>query len=468
MTARKFQNVAIGLGIALVLGGCASVGPDYEKPGIELPASYSQGGVTWHRHSLQDLPRTRAWWKAFGDSQLNRLVERALAQNQQLAAAAARLKQARALSAATRSLYFPGVELGGNADRTRFRFRGPGGGTNTLNSFSIPVDLSYEVDVWGKVRRMVESASAEADAAQETLNAMRLSIAAEVVQTYWALRAVDADRAVLADTLALRRKALSLVAKQHGAGAISGLDHERAKSEVSSAEASRLKLDQSRAELVNALAVLTGSMPTGSAMDEMANLPSPPRVPGTVPSDLLLQRPDIRAAERKVAAANAEIGVATAAFYPAFKIDASTGFDSKTLSTLLNASSLVWSLGVNATMPITEFGRLRHLRKAKVAAYEAATADYRQSVLDAVRDVENALQASTILAQRERVQNESVASASKARDMAMKRYEAGLASFLDVIDAERTYLSVKQDANAIRGERLAVSVALAKAIGGGW
>jgi multidrug efflux system outer membrane protein len=358
--------------------------------------------------------------------------------------------------------------LGVTSERSKFRFRGPGGGSTTLDSFTVPIDFRYEIDVWGKVRRQVESATAKEKATEELLNALRLSIAGEVAQTYWALRAVDADRAVLARTLEIRRRALDLLGKRRDAGSISGLDLARAETEVASAEADRIKLDQTRVELVNALAVLTGSAAGGSRLAEKSDLPRPPKVPVSVPSELLRQRPDIRAAERNVAAANAEIGVATAAFLPSFTIDASTGFDTTIARNLLDSSALVWSLGASATAPLSGQRYLRAQRRAVIAAHEAASAEYRQTVLEALREAENALQGSAILARRQDAQDQALASARKTFDLSVKRFNQGLVSFLDVVDAERTRLEAERASNAIRAERLAISVSLIKALGGEW
>lgn len=388
--------------------------------------------------------------------------------NQNLAASAARVRQAREMSNQARSLYFPNVTLGTNAERSKTRFRGPGGGSNLESSFTVPVDFSYELDVWGKVRRQVESASASEAATQETLNAQKLSIAGEVAQTYWALRAVDADRAMLAKTLEIRRRALGLLGARREAGSISGLDFARAETEVATAEADRIRLDQDRVQLVNALAVLTGSAATGSSLPDRPELPQPPSVPGTVPSELLRQRPDIRAAERRVAAANADIGVAAAAFYPSFTLNSMGGFDATRMADLFQASSLVWSLGAGAVTPITGQKYLRAQKAAAVAAHDTASAEYRQTVLESMGEVENALQGSTILQRREVAQDQALAAARKTFDLSVKRFNSGLVSFLDVVDAERTRLDAERAANAIRAERLALSVSLIKAIGGEW
>ena len=452
----------------LALAACAPVGPDHETPAMKLPASFSQGGVSWKSGSPDSQPQPRAWWRLFGDSTLNSLVDRGLAENQELAGAAARVSEARQFSKMARSRYFPAMDMGVSADRTKFRYRGPGGGSSLINNFAVPVDLRYEIDTWGKVRRQVEAATARESATNELLAALRLTVAAEIAQTYWALRAVDADRAVLARTLEIRSKAFDLLTKRRDVGSISGLDLARAETELATAEADRIQLDQSRSELVNALAVLTGAAASGSSVSEKTELPKPPTVPVSIPSDLLRQRPDIRAAERNVVAANAEIGVATAAFFPTIAIDASTGLDATSMGKLFDASSLVWSLGISAFEPLTNLRFLQSQRRATVAAHEAASADYRQTVLEALREAENALQAAAILERRQTAQDQALAAARKTFDLSVKRFNQGLVSFLDVVDAERTRLDAERGANAIRAERLAVAVALAKAVGGEW
>ncbi|MEX1049815.1 MAG: efflux transporter outer membrane subunit [Akkermansiaceae bacterium] len=456
--------------LALAFTACKAVGPDHQIPGMHLPASFSQGGTQWKRHSPESLPKPRPWWRLYKDPTLTSLVERSLASNQEIAAAGARVRQARSLSQAARSRYFPAIDIGASAERSRSRFRGnDGGGSATLeNRFTLPLTFSYELDLWGGRARQVESAEASADAAAETLNTLGLTVATEVAQTYWALRAVDADRALLARTVELRREALGLLTRQRDAGAISGLDLSRAETEVSIAEADRIGLDRDRIELVNALAVLTGSAAIGSTVPERTELPAPPQVPVSVPSELLRQRPDIRAAERRIAAANAEIGVATAAFYPSVNIGASTGLDATRVSDLFRSPAVVWSLGPSVTLPITGQKLLAYQRDATLAAHEEASADYRQTVLNSMREVENALQGSTIVARQQQAQEDALTSARQTYVLSNTRFEAGLVSFLDVVDAERTRLDAERRTNAARAERLAISVALIKALGGEW
>lgn len=453
-----------------MLTTCAPVGPDHQTPEMDLPASFSAGGVAWKRQSTASQPEPQRWWRLYNDSTLNGLVERALDHNQELASAAARLDEARKLSEVARSRYFPAIDLGANAERSKFRPRrsnmNNSGGIE--NTFRAPLDLSYEVDAWGKVRRQVEGARAREAAAAEQLNALRLTIAAETARTYWALRAVDADRALLTRTVALREEALGLLRRQEEAGSISGLDLSRAETEVATARTERVTLDRDRAELINALATLTGSAASGTSIRENPALPTPPRMPVSTPGELLRQRPDIRAAEHRVAAANAEIGVAEAMFYPSFTIGGSVGLDSETLRNLSRTDSIVWSLGAGAVLPITGQKLLRSQRDAALASHRAASAEYRQNVLEAIRDAENALQGGAILARSEAAAQAASSSALKTFQLSRQRYEAGLVSFLDVVDAERTRLETDRRLNAVRAERLAVSVALVQALGGSW
>jgi len=453
----------------MVMSGCGPVGPDHATPVMGLPASFSQGGVTWQRHAEAGAARPQAWWRLYHDTTLSRLEERALGKNQELRGAAARMRQARELSNQARSQYFPNITLGTGAERTKISYHAPGGGgTLQFKDFSVPVDCRYELDVWGKVSRLVESATATEAAARESLNALGLSVTGEVAQTYWALRAVDTHRALLTQTLEIRRKALELLTKRRDVGNISGLDLSRAETEVATVEADRIHLDQDRVALVNALAVLTGDVATGAAIAEKADLPKPPAVPQALPSEMLRRRPDIRAAERRVAAANAQIGVASAAFYPSFSIHTSGGLDSAHLPDLFQGSSLIWALGGNVITPITNQKFLNSQRDAAIAAHEAVSADYRQTVLESLREVENALQGAAILERRQVAQDKALQAARKTFELSVNRFESGLVSFLDVVDAERTRLDAEQAANAIRAERLALSVALIKALGGEW
>lgn len=453
--------------ISVGLAGC-TVGPDFKKPETDLPKSFSHEGTQWKRQSPAGLPKSGAWWKVYGDSELNRLIDQSLKDNLSLEAAAARLAGARASSREARSRYFPNITIGQDARRVKQVFRGPQGGSIYYSSYEVPVDLSYEIDLWGKVRRQVESAKAREAAAEESLRALRLTLAGEVAQTYWALRAVDADRALLTRTLEVRRQALDLIGKQRDAGSISDLDYSRAETGVASAEADRIQLEEQRVQLVNALAVLTGRMATGFKLDERNHLPRPPSVPVSLPSEVLQQRPDVRVALHQVAAANADIGVANAAMYPSLSINAGAGVEASRWGDLLRSDALVWSLGSNILMPLSSQKLLNHRLEGVRQEHRAISAEYRQSVIEAVAEVETALQRAAILVRRSEAQQKAVEAARSTFEKSAKRYEAGLVSFLDVVDAERTLLDAERKANAIRAESLAVSVALIKAIGGRW
>lgn len=452
---------------AILLASCTA-GPDHQPPTIQLPASFSDGGVSWTSHRPGDAAADRAWWRIYRDPTLNRLSERAAASNQDLEAAAARLAEARALTRATRSRRFPTLDFGPSAVRSQFRQRSSGADSAVATEILVPLDSSYELDLWGKVRREVEAAEAADQAAAETLRAIRLSVTGEVAATYWALRAVDAEQDLLGRTVGLRRQALGLLREQRGAGSISGLVLSRAETEVLDAEAQLAGLDRDRAGLVHGLAVLCGGVATGAVVRAAPELPAPPAVPVSVPSELLRRRPDIRAAERRVAAANAAIGVAEAAFYPSVGIDASFGYGGARLGGLLDTDAQVWSLGPRVDLPLFDAGQRAARRDAAVAAHRAASADYRQAVLDAIREVENALHGAAALARQQQAQDAAAAAARRTLELSRNRFTTGLTDFLDVVDAERTRLEAERRACAVRAERLAVSVALAKALGGSW
>ena len=373
------------------------------------------------------------------------------------------------MSQAARSLYFPEINLGPTANRSKSRFFGAVAGSTIQDNFIVPVDFSYEVDVWGKVRRQVESASASAQAAGETLTALRLSVAGEVAQTYWALRAVDADRVVLEPHLGNPPQGARPADQAPRCGQPSAASTWRAPRPRSPpSRRSGFGLDQDRIGLVNALAVLAGATATGFAVADQADLPKPPSVPGSVPSELLRQRPDIRAAERRVAAANADIGVATAAFYPSFSINANGALSAARLAICSRRRPSSGRSGPKPRFPSPAATSSKAQQQAAVAAHEAVSADYRQTVLESIREVENALQGAAILERRQTAQDQALAAARKTFELSVKRFESGLVSFLDVVDAERTRLDTERAANAVRAERLAVSVSLIKALGGEW
>ena len=455
--------------ILLALSSCTLVGPDHQAPEMDLPASFSHQGVSWKRTSDPKVYANSRWWKVFGDSTLTSLVNDAEAQNLTIKAAAARLAEARAMSRSARAALLPSLDFRADASRTDMINRfGPGGGSLLMNFYQLPLELSYEVNLWGKVTRQIEGANAREAASQASIAATTLSLTADTAQTYWALRGLDAERAIVKESIALRKETLSLVDARFQAGTVSELDVSRAKTEVATAESELIGMDRQRSELVNALALLTGRAATGFQVAVDASLPSAPRIPAGVPADLLLRRPDIFVVERNVAAANAEIGVAQAAFYPNLRLRASGGVEGIDLSDLISTDNIVWSLGSSLTYPILGQKNLRARRDAAVANHQAVSAEYKQSVLVALRETEDSLKGLDFLARQEDAQNSAVAAAHRTLDLSKERFEAGLVSFLEVVETERTLLATKRLATSLRAQRLAVTVNLIKALGGSW
>ncbi len=455
--------------ILLALSSCKLVGPDHQAPEMDLPASFSHQGVSWKRTSDPKVYANSRWWKVFGDSTLTSLVNDAEAQNLTIKAAAARLAEARAMSRSARAALLPSLDFRADASRTDMINRfGPGGGSLLMNFYQLPLELSYEVNLWGKVTRQIEGANAREAASQASIAATTLSLTADTAQTYWALRGLDAERAIVKESIALRKETLSLVDARFQAGTVSELNVSRAKTEVATAESELIGMDRQRSELVNALALLTGRAATGFQVAVDASLPSAPRIPAGVPADLLLRRPDIFVVERNVAAANAEIGVAQAAFYPNLRLRASGGVEGIDLSDLISTDNIVWSLGSSLTYPILGQKNLRARRDAAVANHQAVSAEYKQSVLVALRETEDSLKGLDFLARQEDAQNSAVAAAHRTLDLSKERFEAGLVSFLEVVETERTLLATKRLATSLRAQRLAVTVNLIKALGGSW
>ena len=451
----------------VVCCGCTVVGPNHQTPSTDLPSTFSRGGVKWQRTSKPKVYDRSRWWKVFGDSTLNDLAGNTSSQNLGLKAAAARLEEARALSRSSRTAVLPSLDFSPSA--TRATFRSPSSG-NTVKSdtFSLPLDLAYEVDLWGRVRRQVEGANAREVAAQAELAATTLSLTADTALSYWALRGLDADRALLQEGIALRKESLSLVDARFKAGTVNSLDVSRAQTEVATAEAELIGVDRQRSELVNSLAVLTGRNAGTFSVGVNAKLPDVPVIPSGIPADLLLRRPDLFAAERNVAAANADIGVAEAAYYPTLRLRASGGFDGGDIGNLINTDFSVWSLGGSLTYPILGQKNIRAQRDAAVARHKAVTEEYKQSVLVALREAEDGLKGLDYLRKQELAQNQAVKAAQSTLNMSRERFNAGLISFLEVVDTERTLLASKRLAASLHTQRLAVTVSLIKALGGSW
>jgi multidrug efflux system outer membrane protein len=410
------------------------------------------------------------WWKLYRDPALDELATRALAANQDLRAAAARVEQARAAAGAARGAFWPQVSFNASAVRERTSrttdnvFPAP-----LTTTYRAPLGASWEIDLFGRVRRSSENAAAEADASAATFEAVRLALTAEVAANYFGLCALDRELALLRDTVALRRRASDLIGARYRSGAAAEIDTVRAETELATAEAETAAVAQRRATVQNALAVLVGAAaPDFTFAAATEPLREPPVVPPGLPAELLERRPDVAAAERSLAAANARIGLARAAFFPAISLTGGAGFASGDIDLLANADSRIWSLGPSIYLPIFQGGRNRANLARSRAAYDEAVAAFRQRVLVAFREVQDALTATALLATQSSAQDRALAAARRATELAQIRYDAGFVSYLDVIDAQRTALAMERASVQLTAERFVTSVSLIRALGGGW
>ncbi|MGO4158024.1 efflux transporter outer membrane subunit [Cupriavidus sp. YAF13] len=449
------------------VGGCA-VGPDYRRPPVETPAAYREAVPDDHQWKVAE-PRpvdlTQAWWAGFGDARLNELVGQANAANQSLRQAEAQYRQSRALAQAARASLYPTLGAGVGVGRAR---------TNTLgiqtvsNTHSANLDASWEIDLWGKVRRSIEAARDNAQASAADLAAARLTIQGELVQDYIQLRVTDVLKTLYARTLAAYEDSLKLTQSQFRAGVATAGDVALAQVTLNAAQAQAIDLDVQRNQLEHAIAVLLGRAPAEFTLAPEAFSMRPLAVPPGLPSALLERRPDISAAERRMAAANANIGVARSAYFPSLVLSAVGGASSGSLANWFGPPGRVWSLGAALAGTIFDGGRRNAQNDQAAAAYDGAVAAYRQTVLSGMQEVEDNLSALRVLDQEVVVQDHAVDAARVAERVSLAQYRAGTASYLSVVTAQALSLSNERTAIQLRGRELAASVALVKAIGGGW
>lgn len=472
------SGVALGLlllWIAPANAGLFTIGPDYRRPTNVVPDSYKAAELgAWKEGQPLDHVPKGAWWETFGDKTLNDLERRATEFNQDLKAAVARVDQARAVARVSRSELLPSLDANPAWRRERFSpNQVPNFGDITANTFRAPLDLSYEIDLWGRVRRGFESARADAQASLAEFHNVLLTLQADVARNYFALRALDAEIATVRSTVGLRREQVQLVRSRFEGGIGNELDVARAETELATAEAEAASLAKRRAELENALAILVGESPVTFQLAalEDANAqwnPQPPAVPAGLPADLLERRPDVAEAERQLAAANARIGVAKAAFFPVLRLTGSGGYVSGDIDNLFNWESRVWSIGPSVSLPIFAGGRNRANYRRSRSAFEEAVARYRQRILIAFGEVENSLAGIHHLSSQAAAQDRAVASARRAAELATERYRAGIVSYLEVVDANRATLQTERARAQLTGQRLITAIQLIKALGGGW
>ncbi len=452
-----------------MLSGCM-VGPDYVKPKVQVPATYKES-EGWKIAEPQDHLARGKWWEVYGDPQLNALEEQVVISNQNVAVAAAQFRQARSLVQAARSAYFPTLTVGASATRAQ---QSSTLGTRPVakgifNDFLLPLDVSWEVDIWGKFRRALESAQASAQASAGDLEAVKLSAQAELAQDYFQLRSLDGQKQLLDETVIAYEKSLQLTKNRYAAGVVSKADIAFSQTLLKTTQAQAVDLGVQRAQFEHAIAVLIGKPPSGFSLPAAPLTLAPPPVPAGVPSALLERRPDVAAAERRVAAANAQIGVAIAAYYPSLTLSASIGFETTNLSQWLTAPSKFWALGPASVSETVFDGGARQAQTAQARAiYDAGVATYRQTVLTGFQEVEDNLAALRILEQEASVQDDAVKAAVESVALTTNQYKAGTVSFLDVVVAQTAALNNERTAVDILGRRVTASVLLVKALGGGW
>jgi outer membrane protein, multidrug efflux system len=472
------MKTRLPLAALFALGAFADVGPDYRRPAAlpagEVPAHFGETNLWQPAQPRADRARG-SWWEQFDDAELNRLETAAAAANQMLAAAA-RFAQARATVNVARAGYFPHLEAAPSYTRSRDSVNRPlngrfAGYTETYNNFVVPLDLGWEADLWGRVRREVESARAHAQAGAADLESVRLALHAEVAADYFTLRALDDELALLRGTAAAQTKALELTRNRRRGGVTTDLDVAQAETQLRTTESQIPAVQLQRTKLEHALAVLTGANPSAFRLEPVTNC-SPHaatlELSTGLPGELLERRPDVAAAERRVAAANADIGVAKGAFYPSFKFSAAAGLQSIGASSLFDWPSRLWAFGPSLSLPLFEGGRNRAGLARARAAWDEAVANYRQTVLGAFQEVEDQLAARRLLSAQLEAAQAALTAARRALEISLNRYRGGLVTFLDVASAQQSALDRERTVAQLRGEQAVATVALIKALGGGW
>jgi multidrug efflux system outer membrane protein len=464
---------AVALAVAALLSACGTVGKDFVAPqGIDTPAFRHAGAEP--QDQAARLPA--AWWTVFGDATLSQLEERAMHDNPSVRAAAQRLVQAQAQLGVTRASQLPTVGVSAGVANSRTSAETPmgvtfGGRSIKGNEFSVGANFSYELDLWGRVRRAVEAADAQALAAQDDRDGVMLMLSGQVATTYWQLRGLDADIAILNDALATRRESQQLIEARFNAGLSNELDVSRTRIERANAEADIQEAQRQRNTLEHALAVLVGASPSQAIVSPAAGtaLPQPPAIPVGLPASLLGQRPDLAASVATLKAFNAQVGVAEGAYYPSLSLTGNFGYASETLSNLAKGSARQFSFGPLAlSLPVFEGGRIEANVKLARARYDEAVANHEGRLLTALREVEDAL---SDVQQRQKqgdVQVQAQQAAARAVQVAQARFDRGVSTYLDVTDAQRSALAADRAAAQIRTQRLLAAVSVARALGGGW
>lgn len=467
-TATAVTAMTVMAVITLLCAGCA-VGPDYQRPAAVEVSAYKEADG-WVPALPADALERGPWWTLFGDPALNQLVAQVAVSNQNVAQAVAAYEQARALVREQRASIFPTVALDGGASRAGTRASGSGaGGGRVGNNYQLGIGGSWEPDLWGRLGRVVDGASASAAASAADLASATLSAQGELAANYFSLRQLDAQKALLASTITGYQRALEITQNRYTAGVAAKTDVLQAQTQLASAQADAAGLQRQRAQLEHAMAVLVGRAPGNFAV-----VPDPlwkalvPEVPAGLPSTLLQRRPDIAAAERRVAVANGQIGIAQTAYYPKLSLSASYGLGASRVADLFQASSSVWSLGLSAAQTLFNAGATGARVDGAQAAHAQAVARYRQTVLTAFQGVEDQLAATVVLQTQQQLRLQASKAADQVEQQVLNRYRSGQVGFTEVISAQTTALSARRAVVQATADRQTTAVALIQSLGGGW
>jgi NodT family efflux transporter outer membrane factor (OMF) lipoprotein len=462
---RSFDKL-IAAALLALLGGCV-VGPRYETPAIAVPAQFREAG-DWVPAAPADDAARGEWWRIFGDQALNELASQVAVSNQNVAAAAAAYEQARALVRQQRASLFPLVTLDASGDRSGGGSASGSSSARSGNVYQITMGATWEPDVWGRLRLGVSGARASAQASAADLASAQLSAQGELAAAYLNLRETDVQSQLLAETIDAYQRALQIAQNRYAAGIAPKTDVLQAQSQLASAQADLVALQRNRAQYEHAIAVLIGKAPADFTLAPAAWQPTVPQVPLLLPSTLLQRRPDIAAAERSVAAANAQIGIAQSGYYPNIGLSGSYGASGSRVPSLFSASAAAWSLGLSLAQRVFDAGSVSAQVEAARAAQQRSAALYRQTVLTAFQDVENQLSASRVLEKQLDLRRAASEAADQAEQQVLNRYKAGQVAFTEVITAQTTALSARRTLAQVRADRQTAAVALIQALGGGW
>ena len=475
LLAKLVQPFLLALAMVSAAGwltGC-TVGPNYVKPTVEVPAAYKEN-AGWQVAQPQDATLRGNWWEMFNDPQLNALEEQVVVSNQNVAVAEAQFRQARALVQQARAAYFPTVTIGASVNNSSqsasTRISNSSSGRTTPTLFAMAVDASWEVDVWGRIRRLVESSQASAQASAADLENARLSAQTELAQDYFQLRTLDTQKQLLDASIVEFERSLELTNNRYASGVVSRADVLQAQTQLKTTQAQAIDVGVQRAQFEHAIALLIGKPASVVSISAapLAMTIVPPPIPVGVPSEVLERRPDIASTERQVVAANAQIGVALAAYYPTVSLHATGGFQSTSLSQWISAPSRLWSVGPAISETVFDGGLRAGLTEQARGVYDGTVASYRETVLTAFKEVEDNLAALRILESEAEVQDEAVKAAQQSVTVFTNQYKAGIASYLEVVTAQNAALTNERTAATILGNRMNAAVLLIKALGGGW